>query len=117
MGIIQTLALAAWKYGLPQTMSNGQVRNALTSVMKRMFSVEGNFNKDDYLQLGFAGHQPEMADSYTNSGSLYLTSLVFLPLGLPADHPFWTSPAEEWTSLKAWTGKPFLKDYHESIKQ
>ena len=117
MGVFQPLALAAWKYGLPQTMSNGQVRNALTSVMKRMFSVEGNFNKDDYLQLGFAGHQPEMADSYTNSGSLYLTSLVFLPLGLPADHPFWTSPAEEWTSLKAWTGKPFLKDYHESIKQ
>ena len=117
MGVFQPLALAAWKYGLPQTMSNGQVRNALTSVMKRMFSVEGNFNKDDYLQLGFAGHQPEMADSYTNSGSLYLTSLVFLPLGLPADHPFWTSPAEEWTSLKALTGKPFLKDYHESIKQ
>ena len=117
MGVFQTLSLSAWKYGLPQTMTNGQIRNALTSVMKRMFSVEGNFNKDDYLQLGFVGHQPGMADSYTNSGSLYLTSLVFLPLGLPADHPFWTSPAEEWTSLKAWNGKPFLKDYHESIKQ
>ncbi len=63
-------------------MTNGQVRNALTSVMKRMFSVEGNFNKAGYLQLGFAGHQPELADYYTNNGSLYLTSLVFLPLGL-----------------------------------
>jgi hypothetical protein len=117
MGVFQTLALSAWKYGLPKTMTNGQVRNALTCVMKRMFSMEGNFNQYGFLQLGLVGHQPEIADSYTNTGSLYLTSFVFLPLGLPADHPFWTSPAEEWTSLKAWSGKSFLKDYHESIKQ
>ena len=117
MGVFQTLALSAWKYDLPKTMTNGQVRNALTNVMKRMFSVEGNFNEEGFLQLGFAGHQPEIADSYTNNGSLYLTSLVFLPLGLSPDHPFWTSPAEEWTSLKVWNGKPILKDYHESIKQ
>jgi hypothetical protein len=117
MGAFQALSLSAWKYGLPKTMTNGQVRNALTSVMKRMFSNEDNYNKEGYLQLGFVGHQPNLADYYTNAGSLYITSLVFLPLGLPADHEFWTSPAEEWTSQKAWSGKPFLKDYHESIKQ
>lgn len=116
MGAFQTLALSAWKYGLPQTMTSGQVRNALTAVMKRMFAIEGNFNKEGYLQLGFVGHQPELADYYTNAGSLYITSLVFLPLGLPADHEFWTSPAEEWTSQKAWSGKAFHRDYHESIK-
>lgn len=117
MGAFQALSLSAWKYGLPKTMTNGQVRNALTCVMKRMFSNEDNYNKEGYLQLGFVGHQPNLADYYTNAGSLYITSLVFLPLGLPADHEFWTSPAEEWTSQKAWSGKPFLKDYHESIKQ
>ena len=117
MGVFQTLALSAWKYDLPKTMTNGQVRNALTCVMKRMFSMDGNFNKEGFLQLGLVGHQPEIADSYTNTGSLYLTSFVFLPLGLPEDHQFWTSPAEEWTSLKAWSGKPFLKDYHESVRQ
>ena len=117
MGVFQTLALSAWKYELPNTMTNGQVRNALTCVMKRMFSVEGNFNDEGFLQLGLVGHQPEIADSYSNSGSLYLASAVFLPLGLPADHSFWTSPAEEWTSQKAWSGKPFLKDHKESIKQ
>lgn len=115
MGAFQALSLSAWKYGLPKTMTNGQVRNALTSVMKRMFSVEGNFGKEGYLQLGFVGHQPNLADYYTNNGSLYITSLVFLPLGLSADHDFWTAPAEEWTSQKAWSGKPFLRDYHESI--
>lgn len=117
MGAFQPLALSAWKYSLPSTMTNGQVRNALTCVMKRMFAVEGNFNKEGYLQLGFVGHQPGLADYYTNSGSVYITSLVFLPLGLPADHPFWIAPAEEWTSQKAWNGKAFPKDYHESIKQ
>ena len=117
MGVFHTLALSAWKYGLPKTMSNGQVRNALTQVMKRIYAVEGNFNQEGFLQLGFAGYQPDIADTYINTGSVYLTTLVFLPLGLTPDHPFWTSPAEEWTSLKVWNGKPILKDYHESIKQ
>ena len=117
MGAFQTLALSAWKYGLPEGQTNGQVRNALTAVMKRMFSVEGNYDKDGFLRLGLIGHQPNISDSYTNGGSLYLTSLVFMPLGLPADHPFWTDPAEPWTSQKAWDSQPFPKDYHQSIRR
>lgn len=116
MGAFQSLAMSAWKYGLPEGMTNGQVRHALTTVMKNMFGVEGNFNKEGFLQLGFAGHQPELADYYTNNGSLYMTSLVFLPLGLPESHPFWSDPAEDWTSRKAWSGRPFRKDYHESVR-
>lgn len=116
MGAFQTMALAAWKYGLPEGLSNGQVRSALTAVMKNMFAVEGNFDEENYLRLGFAGHQPDLSNYYTNNGSLYMTSLVYMPLGLPADHPFWTSPAEPWTSQKAWTGKAFPIDGHVSLK-
>lgn len=116
MGAFQSLAMSAWKYGLPEGMTNGQVRHALTTVMKNMFGVEGNFNKEGFLQLGFAGHQPDLADYYTNNGSLYMTSLVFLPLGLPESHPFWSDPAEDWTSRKAWSGRSFRKDYHESVR-
>lgn len=116
MGAFQTMALAAWKYGLPEGLSNGQVRSALTAVMKNMFAVEGNFDEENYLRLGFAGHQPDLSNYYTNNGSLYMTSLVYMPLGLPADHPFWTSPAEPWTSQKAWTGKEFPIDGHVSLK-
>lgn len=116
MGAFQSLAMSAWKYGLPEGMTNGQVRHALTTVMKNMFGVEGNFNKEGFLQLGFAGHQPDLADYYTNNGSLYMTSLVFLPLGLPESHPFWSDPAEDWTSRKAWSDRPFRKDYHESVR-
>ncbi|EJX08498.1 Uncharacterized conserved protein UCP014753 [gut metagenome] len=117
MGAFQSLAMSAWKYGLPKGMTNGQVRYALTTVMKNMFGVEGNFNKEGFLQLGFAGHQPDLADYYTNNGSLYMTSLVFLPLGLPENHSFWNDPAEDWTSRKAWSGRPFRKDYHESVRK
>lgn len=116
MGAFQTLAMAAWKYGLPEGLSNGQVRSALTAVMNNMFKIEGNFNEGGFLQLGFAGHQPELSNYYTNNGSLYMTSLVFMPLGLPADHPFWSDAAQPWTSQKAWSGKPFPIDGHQSLK-
>ena len=86
-------------------------------VMRNMFSVDGNFDDKGFLALGFAGHQPDLANYYTNNGSLYMTSLVFLPLGLPADHPIWSDPAEEWTSQKAWAGKAFPIDGHQSLKK
>lgn len=111
MAAMQPLALMAWKQTLPKELSNGQVRAALTAVMHRMFDVQDNYNKGGYLTIGFCGSQPDVADWYTNNGSLYMASLSFMPLGLPADHPFWTSPAEEWTQVKAWGGKPFPKDH------
>ena len=110
MGAFQTLALASWKYGLPEGLSNGQVRSALSTVMRNMFSIEGNFDDKNFLRLGFAGHQPELANYYTNNGSLYMTALVFMPLALPVTHPFWSDQAAEWTSQKAWSGKPFPID-------
>lgn len=110
-GVLQPLALAAWKELLPEELSKGQVRAAMTAVIKRMFADERNFNKKGFLTLGFNGKQPHTANVYTNNGSLYLASLAFLPLGLSADHPFWTSPAESWTSKKAWEGEEFPKDH------
>ena len=116
MGAFQTLALASWKYGLPEGLSNGQVRSALSTVMRNMFSIEGNFDDKNFLRLGFAGHQPELANYYTNNGSLYMTALVFMPLALPVTHPFWSDQAAEWTSQKAWSGKPFPIDRHHSLR-
>jgi hypothetical protein len=111
LGVFQPLSLLIWRENLPKELSEGQVRNALTCAMKRMFSVEGNFNAGGFLQLGFAGHQPDLADSYTNNGSMYITSEVFLPLGLPANHSFWTTPSLDWTAKKAWNGEKFLRDH------
>lgn len=117
LGAFQTLAMSAWKYGMPEGLTNGSVRSALTAVMDNMFSIPGNFTPGGYLALGFAGHQPELANSYTNNGSLYITSCVFLPLGLPADHPFWTDPAEPWTQKRAWSGGSIPIDGHVSLRK
>ncbi|MFT4071629.1 MAG: DUF2264 domain-containing protein [Dysgonamonadaceae bacterium] len=115
MGVFQSLALSAWKYGLPESLSYGLVRNMLTQVMKKLFQQERNFTKEGFLHLGFFGYQPDIADYYTNTGSLYMTALSFLPLGLDPQHEFWTAAPEEWTSRKAWAGQPFPKDYRQSI--
>lgn len=112
MATMQPLALMAWYKRLPAGVSDAQVRCALTKVLHTMFDGKENFNKGGFLTIGFTGRQPEVADWYTNNGSLYMTSLAFLPLGLPATDAFWTDAPQEWTSVKAWNGKPFPKDHH-----
>ena len=112
MAALQPLALMAWYGTLPAGLADGQARNALTSVMHTMFDGKDNFNSDGFLTIGFAGRQPNIADWYTNNGSLYMTSLAFLPLGLPANHPFWTDAPLPTTNQKAWGGLPFPKDHH-----
>ena len=112
MATMQPLALMAWYQTLPRDLSNGQVRAALTKVLHRMFDKQNNFNEKGYLSIGFCGNsQKDVADWYTNNGSLYMTTLAFMPLGLPADHPFWTDAAQPWTQVKAWNNQQFPKDH------
>jgi len=114
MAAMQPLALMAWYQTLPKELSNGQVRAALTKVLHRMFDSQENYNDAGFLTIGFCGSQPDVADWYTNNGSLYMTSMAFMPLALPADHPFWTDAPQPWTQVKAWSGQPFPKDHRWS---
>ena len=108
----QALGQVALMHQLPSYIAPAQVRCGLSAVMHRMFDQQNNFDQNGWLVLGFCGSQPEIADGYTSTGSLYMATLGFLPLGLPETDPFWTNPAEAWTSKKAWSGLPFKKDYH-----
>ena len=110
-GVLQPLALLSLRGWLPKELPAGQLRAAMTAVIQRMFGDNRNFNAEGYLTLGFNGSQPNISDWYTNNGSLYLASLAFLPLGLPADAPFWTDAPQPWTSKKAWGGEDFPKDH------
>ena len=110
-GAFQPLALLAWRKQLPTKLTEGQVRAALIAVHKRIFDNPTNFTPDGYLTIGFAGHQPELGDWYSNNGSMYITSESFLPLGLPAGDTFWTSKEEAWTAKKAFINERFNKDY------
>lgn len=108
----QALGQVALMGKLPSQISPAQVRSGLTTVMHRMYDQCDNFDKAGWLVLGFCGSQPGIADGYTSTGSLYMATLGFLPLGLSADNEFWTAPAADWTAKKAWSGQPFKKDYH-----
>jgi len=110
-GAFQPLALLVLRKQLPEKLTEGQVRAALVAVHQRIFSNPTNFNEDGFLTIGFAGHQPELGDSYSNNGSMYLTSESFLPLGLPANASFWTVKSEDWTAKKAFRNDRFNKDY------
>ncbi|MGN7784042.1 DUF2264 domain-containing protein [Niabella sp. 22666] len=107
----QALAQTALMQQLPEWVSPAQVRCALTKVFYNMYEGNQNFDNKGWLVLGFNGHQPMMADQYTSTGSLYMASLGFLPLGLPATNKFWTDAPADWTSKKAWGGLPVKKDY------
>lgn len=103
-GAFHALADAALLHLLPDGIDPAQVRSALTAVIRRQLAVPGTFDDNGWLKVGFAGSQLRMSEDYINTGSLYLCMAVFLPLGLPADDPFWSRPSADWTARKAWSG-------------
>ncbi len=89
---------------LPPGVSPAQVRGALSAVIQRTLGASGTFDTAGWLTLGLAGHQPGLAESYISTGSLYLCTVGFLPLGLAPTHPFWSGDSVPWTSKRIWSG-------------
>jgi len=104
-GAFHHLADISLRKQLPPSLPSGQVRSALTAVIKKTLESPSTFTKDGWLNIGLFGYQPDLADSYINTGSLYLCTDVFLPLGLPETDEFWSSPSMQWTAVKVWTGQ------------
>ena len=73
---------AALRRALPDGVSPAQVRGALTAVIRRTLEAPDTFDADGWLRIGFCGHQPGVGETYISTGSLYLCSVAFLPLGL-----------------------------------
>lgn len=110
-GAFHHLAEMSLRRQLPEAISPAQVRSALTAVMRRMIEAPGTFDAQGWLTVGFCGHQPEIAESYISTGSCYLCSAAWLPLGLPATDPFWAGPDQAWTARKAWRGGEVTPDH------
>ncbi|MHC6220602.1 DUF2264 domain-containing protein [Arthrobacter sp. MMS24-S77] len=105
-GAFQLLSQAVLQGFLPEEIAPNQVRCALTAVIRRMIEAPGTYDPDGWLRIGFCGDQPGIGEAYISTGSLYLCASVFLPLGLPPEHPFWQGEAD-WTAKRAWAGVPF----------
>ena len=110
-GAFQLLAQMALQQELPPDLAPGQVRSALTAVIHRTMDAPGTFDANGWLQIGLCGHQPGIGETYISTGSLYLCSVAFLPLGLSALDPFWTAPAQDWTAKKIWSGQNVKTDH------
>lgn len=125
-GAMNALSQVALMKKLPAGTTPGQVRAALTKVITRQLGEKGTFGtyrqitgrdpststagKDLWLRFGFCGYQPEIAEGYVSTASMYFCLSAFAPLGLPADDEFWTAPAAKWTGAKAWNGEMIPKD-------
>ncbi len=109
-GIFHVLSQASLLRILPKNLKPAQVRCALTNILTSQFSGSQNFTPDGWLIIGFNGHQIQLANENIDTGSLYICSEIFLPLGLPYTDPFWSDPFEEWTSLKGWNSRLLEKD-------
>ena len=110
-GALQSLAQMALLEQLPESVKPAQVRCAMTAVMRRMIEAPGTFDEQGWLQIGFCGHQPSLAETYISTGSLYLCTAALLPLGLPAANDFWSGPATPWTAQRLWQGEDLPRDH------
>ncbi|WP_345955787.1 DUF2264 domain-containing protein [Mucilaginibacter sp. PAMB04168] len=110
-GAFQLLSKIALMKELPEHVTPQQVRSALYAVVKRQIEMPETFDKNGWLQIGLAGHQPEVGENYISTGSLYLCSEAFLVLGLPVNDSFWQLPYADWTAKKAWKGEKIQIDH------
>lgn len=109
-GAFQHLAQMALQDRLPPMLAPEQVRCALTAVIRRVMA--GNpFREDGFLRIGIIGSQPALGELYICTGSLYLCTAVFLPLGLPQTHRFWQGADMPWTSVQVWQGDGVAADH------
>jgi hypothetical protein len=110
-GAFQHLAQMSLQHLLPEHLPAGQARSALTAVIQRTMEAKGTFDAQGWLQIGLCGHQPGIGETYISTGSLYLCTTAFLPLGLPASDAFWASPAQDWTAKRIWSGQDVTTDH------
>ncbi|MBM7570323.1 DUF2264 domain-containing protein [Aquibacillus albus] len=110
-GALQSLSLHALRSDLPENVRPAQIRSALTAVIRKSLEAIGTFTPEGWLTIGVCGHQPGIGEGYISTGSTYLCSTIFLPLGLSELDPFWSDPPMDWTAKSVWSGQDVPIDH------
>jgi hypothetical protein len=110
-GAFHLLAQMSLMRQLPSELAPAQVRGALSAVVRRSVEAPGTFDREGWLTIGLCGHQPQLAERYISTGSLYLCAVGLLPLGLPPEDEFWAGAAADWTAKKLWSGQDMKPDH------
>lgn len=110
-GFLHVMAQLAWQQRLPASLNPGAVRAAMWAVIEKTLGRAENYDENGWLQIGINGHQPGVGENYISTGSLYLCSVAFLPLGLEESAPFWSLPEKPWTQRACfWLGQDIALD-------
>jgi len=96
-GLFHHLAFMARKQYFDSSQDQQQIKIALDRVIRHSFQInESNQigsgtvdSKTGILRPGLVGFQPQLAENYIGTPSLYLATWALLPLGLGKDHPYW----------------------------
>lgn len=100
-GVFHLLAQLAWQKRLPTSVNPATARDVLYSVVDKTLT-NASYRGDGFLNVGLRNADPSKGEGYVSTGSLYLASAAFLPLGLSPQDEFWTLPAVPWTQKRIW---------------
>jgi hypothetical protein len=109
-GNLHAIAQLALKQKLPLSLSPAKVRCAMWAVISRTLQAPSTFDASGWLNIGLCGNQPSLAENYVSTGSMYIASLAFLPLGLPPEASFWSDPDTLFTSQLVYSGLDITPD-------
>ncbi|WP_342364274.1 DUF2264 domain-containing protein [Terrarubrum flagellatum] len=90
---------AALAYSNTEALPWGEIRGLWARQM-RWWLDKPILNAAGHLSVGFAWPNYLMSEEYNSPGSPYWAFKAFLPLALPATHPFWTAPEAELAPLE-----------------
>ncbi len=111
-GAFHSLAQSVYLNSLPDNLIYVQVKNALTSVLKKHLTSKSLFDANGWLTIGLYGQQISLAENYISDGSPYHCMNFFLPLGLASTHPFWLKDdAINWSNKAIWAGSDYCLDH------
>ena len=107
-GLFHHLAFMALEEKLPVSLSPGAVKKALCLCIEKTLdiSVDGNLGEkaidksSGILRPGLFNFEPQLAEIYINTASLYLCTWAFLPLALGKNHEFWLMEKAQTTADK-----------------
>ncbi len=99
-GVFHLPAYMSARKMLPEELS-GRWKTHLLQ-MAGQLDFDGNYREDGFLTIGLHGRQPSIGEGYITTASLYLASLMFLPLGISGEDEYWQRPGLPGTYERVW---------------
>ncbi|MFC4030468.1 DUF2264 domain-containing protein [Streptomyces polygonati] len=81
----------ALPYAGVDALPYGEVKGLLMRHLRWWRARTGQTSPDGLLSIGYGYPQPGVAEQYNGPASPYWALKAFLPLALPAEHPFWAA--------------------------